>query len=159
MTETPRATGIEMVAEMDAAATMLRPLRLEILEHLTTPESASGLARRLGLPRQRLNYHLRKLEKAGLLEFVKAERKGNCIERFYRASARHYLISPDALGRVAPRGPAPSPPAAMQDRYSWVHLVALLGKALRDLTTLRPRADRAKQRLTTFSLHTEVRFA
>ena len=32
--------------------------------------SAAGLAKRIGIPRQKLNYHIRQLEKQGLVEEV-----------------------------------------------------------------------------------------
>ena len=35
---------------------------------LDQPDSAAGLARRLGVPRQKLNYHLRLLEDDGLVD-------------------------------------------------------------------------------------------
>jgi len=62
----------------------------------------AGLARKLGLPRQRLNYHLRALEDAGLVELVEERRKGNCFERLLRATARSFVISPEALGVLGP---------------------------------------------------------
>ena len=74
------------------------PVRQRLLAELAEPDSASGLARRLRLPRQRINYHLRALETAGLVELVEERRKGNCIERVVRATARAFVISPEALG-------------------------------------------------------------
>ncbi|KAB2955835.1 MAG: winged helix-turn-helix transcriptional regulator, partial [Thermoanaerobaculia bacterium] len=65
------------------------------------PATAAGLARRLGLPRQRVNYHLRELEKAGLVELVEERRRGNCVERLVRATARAFLLGPEALGAQA----------------------------------------------------------
>ena len=62
--------------------------RLRLVRELVEPDSAAGLAKRLGLPRQRLNYHLRELEAAGLLELVEERRRGNCVERIVRAVAR-----------------------------------------------------------------------
>jgi DNA-binding transcriptional ArsR family regulator len=136
---------------------MLKPLRLAILERLAEPDSATGLSRELGLPRQRLNYHLRQLEGVGLVTCVEERRKGNCVERLFQATARHYLISPSALGAVAP--PDPSSRAFDADRRSWSYLVTLLSKALRQLTQLRRGADRADKRLATVGLETRVRFA
>jgi len=149
----PPPPAVAVVSDLDQAAVIFQPLRLAILAELRAPDSAAGVARRLGLPRQRLNHHLRELERAGLVRFVEERRKGNCIERLYRASAEGYLISPEALGPVSPAVP-PSP-----ERFSWAHLVARLGKALRDLATLRRRADETEQHLVTFALDTRIRFA
>ncbi len=150
--------GVAVVGDVGAASAMLKPLRLELLERLVEPESATGLARALGLPRQRLNYHLRELERAGLIRCVEERPRGGFVERLYRASARHYLIGPEALGRVAPPAPGAEERGA-RDRFSWSYLLALLGKALRDLAVLRRRADRAGKRLATVGVETRVRFA
>lgn len=146
--------GVRVVREARQAVVMLKPPRPEILEQLRDPDSASGLARRMELPRQRLNHHLRELEKAGLVELVEERRKGNCFERVMRSVARYFVISPEALGAVGA-----DEPERFRDRYSWSYLAAVAGKALSDLATLRRRADRAGKRLATFTLETEIRFA
>lgn len=154
----PSPPGVAVVEGLVAASAMLKPLRLEVLGRLAEPGSATSLAKTLGLPRQRLNYHLRELEKAGLIRCVEERRRGGCVERLYRATARHYLIGPQALGGVAPPVPAAGERAA-RDRFSWSYLVALLGKALRELAALRRRADRAGRRLATVGAQTRVGFA
>lgn len=149
----PPRTALDVIAEPGRAAAMLQPLRLEILHQLREPDSAAGLARKLRLPRQKLNYHLRDLEKEKLLEFVEERRKGNCVERLMRATARYYVIDPAALGALA------ADPAQMQDRFSSAYLVAVAAQAIRDLAALREGATKAGKRLATFTLQTEVRFA
>jgi len=145
--------ALDLIQQPGRAATLLHPLRLRLLENLRQPESASGLARRLRLPRQKVNYHLRELEKARLVELVEERRKGNCIERVVRATARYYLINPAALGKLA------ADPAELQDRFSSAYLVAVAARAIGDLATLRQRAERAGKRLATFTLESQVRFA
>ena len=44
------------------------------------------MGRDLGLSRQKVNYHLRALEDAGLVEHVEDRRRGNCTERIVRAT-------------------------------------------------------------------------
>jgi DNA-binding transcriptional ArsR family regulator len=136
-----------------AASLLAHPLRLKVLEHLGKADSASGLARTLGVPRQVLNYHLKALESAGVVEFVEERPRRGLKERVMRATAQSYLISPEAMAAVEPD------PARLRDRFSWAYLVAAAGKIVRDLGILRDRADRAGQRLATFTLETEVRFA
>jgi len=145
--------ALDVIAEPARAAALLHPLRLEILEELREPDSASGLARRLHLPRQKVNYHLRELEKERLVELVEERRKGNCVERVVRASARYYLINPATLGHLA------ADPDKIKDRFSSAYLVALAARAIRDLAVLHQRAEKAGKRLATFSLQTEVRIA
>ena len=146
-------TAVETVGDPLRAATLLNPLRLAIVRELREPDSASGLARKLGLPRQKLNYHLRELENAGFLELVEERRKGNCTERMMRATATSYLIDPGALGSLGPD------PERIQDRFSASYLVALAARAIQELTTLKERAAQAGKKLPTLSLSTEIRFA
>ncbi|HBS28969.1 MAG TPA: transcriptional regulator [Phycisphaerales bacterium] len=130
------------------------PLRRRLLGALTDgPDSASGLARRFGMPRQKLNYHLREMEKAGLLRLVEERKKGNCTERVVQAVATHYLISPELLGELGPE------PERVRDRFSWGYLVAVASKAIRELAVLRRRADAVNKPLQTLTLQTEVRFS
>src|SRR5262245_49956550 len=107
---------LEVVDTFDRAAVLLDAERLGLLDALATPDSAAGIARRLGLARQGVNYHLRALEQAGLVQEVEQRRKGNCVERIVRRSATSYLISPAILGRLGPTGDAsgdPSSPAGL----------------------------------------------
>src|SRR4051794_12522803 len=128
--------SVQVVRGAEQAATMLsHPMRLELLEHLSEPDSASGLARRMGVPRQVVNYHLRALEEAGVVEFVEERPRGGMKERVMRSTARSYLISPEAMGAVEPD------PRRMRDRLSWAYLVAAVSKVMRDLGILRERAD------------------
>jgi len=143
---------LEVVERPEAAAAMLHPMRRRILEELAEPDSAAGLARRLGLPRQRLNHHLRELESAGLLRLVEERRKGNCLERLMRSTARSYVISPEALGALGA-----TDVRELQDRFSWAYLLSLAGRTIRELGILRRRADESGKRLATFSLEAEVR--
>ena len=105
------------------------------------------------IPRQKINYHLRELEKHGLIEQVEERKKGNCVERIVRATARHYLISPEALGNLA------ADPGQIQDRLSSTYLVAVAASTIRDLAVLRSKAEQTGKQLATFTLETNVRFA
>lgn len=145
--------AFNFVGNTAGASALLNPLRLQILERLREPDSASGLARLMKLPRQKLNYHLRELEKHGLVEPVEERKRGNCVERIVRATARYYLISPAALGNLA------TDPEQIQDRFSSTYLVAVAARAIHDLAVLRTRAEKAGKKLATFTLETDVKFA
>lgn len=147
------STPVELIHSPSQAAAMLDPIRMQLLDRLREPDSAAGLARKMKLPRQKLNYHLRELEKEGLLELVEERRKGNCIERVLRATARSFVIDPAVLGNLGAN------PRELQDSFSSSYLIALAAKAIRDVAGLRARAQRAGKRLATFSLQSEVRFA
>jgi len=147
------ALPIEVVQGPERAAALLDPIRLRILEGLAEPDSAAGVARRLGLPRQRVNYHLHELEKHELVRFVEERRKGNCVERIVRATARSYVVSPEALGTLG------ADPARVQDRFSLAYLVAVSARAINELAVLRERSERAGKKVATLTVDTEVRFA
>jgi DNA-binding transcriptional ArsR family regulator len=146
-------TALQVIRDPRAAASALDPARLAILEKLDEPNSAAGLAREAGIPRQKLNYHLRQLEKEGLVEFVEERRKGNCVERIVRATARQYLISPEALGKLG------SSSEEARDRFSAAYLASAAGRTIRDLAAVRARADAHGKRIATLTLEGEVRFA
>jgi DNA-binding transcriptional ArsR family regulator len=150
----PAAPGqLAVIASAERAAALLDPLRIRLLAELREPDSAAGLARRLRLPRQKVNYHVRELEKQRLVELVGRRRRGNCTARILRATARSYVISPTALGGVG------ADPAAMRDRFSAAYLVAVAARAVREVGELGARAEKAGRRLATLTLETEVRFA
>jgi DNA-binding transcriptional ArsR family regulator len=144
---------LEVVAVPARAVALLHPVRAELLEHLQEPDSASGLARRLDRPRQTVNYHLRELEREGLVGLVGERRRGSVTERLVRATARSYLIDPDALGPVGAR------PGDIRDRFSAAYLLATAAQVIRDLALLHRRATQAGKRLATFTLETELGFA
>lgn len=147
-------TALDLIHDPARAAALLHPLRLRIMAELRQPGSAAGLARKLNLPRQKLNYHLRELEQEGYLELQEERRRGNCTERILRTTARSYLLVPTALGALA------TPLSGeVRDRFSSAYLVAVCARAIRDLATLRSRAAKAGKRLATLTLQTEIRLA
>ena len=93
---------VAVIGDPAAAEVSLDPVRARLLAELGEPASATMLAARVGLPRQKVNYHLRALERHGLVELVEERRKGNCTERVLRATAASYVISPAALAAVQP---------------------------------------------------------
>ena len=93
---------VTVIDDPAAAEASLDPIRARLLSALAEPGSATTLATRTGLTRQKANYHLRALERHGLIELVEERRKGNCTERVLQATAASYVISPTALSAVAP---------------------------------------------------------
>ncbi|HKP28225.1 MAG TPA: helix-turn-helix domain-containing protein [Gemmatimonadales bacterium] len=147
------AAPLRVVHQAGPATSLLDPTRLRILRALEHPDSAAGLARRLGVPRQKLNYHLRLLENEGLVELVEERKKRNCTERVMRAVARSYLISPAALGALAAN------PDRIEDRASSAYLVATAARVITEVSSAREGAERAGKKLPTLTLHADVRFA
>ncbi|TDD99079.1 ArsR/SmtB family transcription factor [Jiangella asiatica] len=144
---------VAVIEDPAAAEASLDPMRTRLLAALTEPGSATMLAARVGLPRQKVNYHLRTLERHGLVELVEERRKGNVTERLMRATAASYVISPVALAAVQP-DPSRSP-----DKLSARWLLALASRLVRDVGLLITASTRARQRVATFAIDGEVRFA
>ena len=149
----PRPIEIEVIGESERAHCLLHPARLQLLIELEEPASAVALARRLGLPRQRVNYHLRELEAQRLIEAVDERRRGSVVERLWQRTGHSYAISPAVLGALE------SDPRSVQDRFSSADQVALAARAVSELGRLEAGARAAGQRLPSIALETELRFA
>jgi DNA-binding transcriptional ArsR family regulator len=139
-----------------AAGVALDPVRGRLLAELREPGGASAatLAGRVGLPRQKVNYHLRTLEAHGLVKVESERRWGGLTERRMVAAARSYVVSPGAMGPVAP----PSDPGRQMDRLSAAYLVALAARVVREVGGLLRKSERLEKRLATLSIDAEVRF-
>jgi DNA-binding transcriptional ArsR family regulator len=144
---------VAVIEDPAAAGVTLDPMRARLLAELVEPASATMLAARVGLARQKVNYHLRELERHGLIELVEERKKGNVTERLLRATALSYVISPAVLAAVAP-DPARSP-----DRLSAGWLLAVAARLVREVGALIAGATRAGKPLATFGLDAAVRFA
>ncbi|MET8150219.1 winged helix-turn-helix domain-containing protein [Actinoplanes sp. NPDC049668] len=145
--------SIAVIEDPAAAAISLDPIRSRLLAELAVPGSATMLAAKVGLPRQKVNYHLRTLEQHGMIELVEERRKGNVTERMLRATAASYVISPATMSALAPD------PSREPDRLSARWLLAVAARLVRDVGELLTGAGRARQRVATFAIDGEVRFA
>ena len=143
---------VEVISDPAAAAIALEPVRSRLLSELAEPASAAALASRLGMPRQKINYHLRTLEEHRLVEVAEKRKWGGLTERLLVATASSYVVSPSAMGPVA------SDPGRTVDRLSAGYLIALAARVVREVSDLLRRAGKAGKRLPTLSVDTEIRF-
>ncbi|TLM74976.1 helix-turn-helix domain-containing protein [Pseudarthrobacter sp. NamB4] len=143
---------IAVIEDPATAEVSLDPIRARILRELVQPASATQLAVRVGLPRQKVNYHLKALEKHGLVELVEERRKGNVNERILQAAAASYLISPSALAPVSPD------PGRFSNHFSAFWLLALAARMVQEMGKLIAGAAAARQKLATFAVDGEVTF-
>jgi DNA-binding transcriptional ArsR family regulator len=142
----------DLVAEVPRAAALLHPLRLRILDSLREPDSAAGVARRLRIPRQRVNYHMRELARTNFLERAGQRRRRNMIERRYRTTAQGYILSPELLGKLGLALPQ------AEDAFSAAYLLGFLALAQAELGQATREAAQQNKRLATLSVTSELRF-
>jgi DNA-binding transcriptional ArsR family regulator len=140
------------VRDGNALAALAHPARVRILEMLREPASASEAARRLGEPRQRVNYHLKELERAGLVERVGERRVRNLVEVLYQAVARTFVVSPEVAWAD------PRRMQAMREQHSLETLVQLGERLERDAAALLDRAAFDGETIASASAVAEVRF-
>lgn len=125
----------------------LSPLRRQVLEALREPGSAVTLAPALGETRQNLNYHLRELEKAGLVELVEERSRRGFKERVVRATARAVLVDPEVAGDLD---------AATQDRFAADMLIATAARTVGHVAEMREQAQARGKRLLTFAIEADI---
>lgn len=143
---------VAVIENAASAAIALDPIRNRLLSELAEPASASTLAARLGIGRQKVNYHLTALESHDLVRVAETRQWGGLTERLMIATAASYVVSPAALGPVA------SDPARSADRLSAGYLIALAARVVREVGDLVRRATKHDKRLATLSIDTEIHF-
>jgi DNA-binding transcriptional ArsR family regulator len=147
-------SDVAVLEDPAAAAAALDPRRSRLLAALAAePASAAAVAARLDLPRQQVGHHLRALEEQGLVVEVGRRRHGGLTERVLAASASAYVVSPSALGAAG------SDPANVPDHQSAAYLLAVAGRAIREVGRLMRGARSAGKRLPTLTIDATVSFA
>jgi DNA-binding transcriptional ArsR family regulator len=143
---------IEVIGDPAAAVVALDPVRAKLLAELHEPASAATLATRVGLTRQKVNYHLRQLEAHGLVEVSETRVWGGLTERLLVATAAGYVVAPEPLG-------ARREQARDGDQLSVAYLIALAARVVREVGALARRAARGSRPLPVLALDSEIRFA
>jgi DNA-binding transcriptional ArsR family regulator len=148
----PEAQRVGVVDQADGVAALTHPVRIAALAALRTPDSAAGVARAIGYSRQLVNYHLKELERVGLVRAAGERRKGNFVEQLYQSVASTFVVSP----RLAWGGDARA--SALRDQASLEHLVALGERLQRDASELLDRAAFDGEEVASATVDAEVRF-
>jgi DNA-binding transcriptional ArsR family regulator len=143
---------VEVIQDAQTAIVALDPARSRLLSELVVPASAATLATRLGVARQKINYHLRALEARKLVHVAETRHWGGLTERLLQASAGEYLVAPTALGAAAAN------PARARDRLSAGYLIALAGRVVREVGDMLKRSAEQGKHLASLSIDTEIRF-
>lgn len=142
-----------MIQDPAAAVVALDPVRSRLLAELREPASAAALSARVGISRQKVNYHLRQLEAHGLVEAAGTRAWGGLTERLLVATAAGYVVSPEALGAAG------STPGRTRDRLAAAYVVALAARVVAEVGGMARNAVRQGKRLPVFGLDTDIRFA
>lgn len=130
---------------------LAHPIRLRILAALREPGSPAEAARHLGDARQKVNYHVKELERAGLVRRVGERRVGNLVESLYQAVAGTFLVSP----RVAWTDPRRV--GALADQIALETLVAAGERLQRAAALLLDRAAFEGEQIASATIEAELR--
>jgi DNA-binding transcriptional ArsR family regulator len=148
-----RVPQVHVVEAPDELSALAHPLRLRILEALRTAASAATVARAVGQSRQNVNYHLKELERAGLVRRAGERRKGNFIEALFEAVAPTIVISPRALWGDEQRADV------LKAQLSLENLVLIGERLSRDATVLLDQAAFDGAEIPSAAVEAEVHFA
>jgi len=143
---------LEVIHDPAAATVALEPVRSRLLAALTQPASAASVATKIGLTRQKANYHLNILQSQRLVKEAGQRKWGGLTERLFVASAASYVVAPGAMGLAS------TDPARTADRLSASYLIALAARIVQEVSDLVRRAGEAGKHLPTLSIDTEIRF-
>lgn len=79
---------IETIEQLRAMADMLRMRILDLLRE--RPMTVTQLGEVMGMAPAKVHYHVRELEKVGLLRLVETREKGGILEKYYQPIAREF---------------------------------------------------------------------
>jgi DNA-binding transcriptional ArsR family regulator len=144
---------VHSIREPEILQALAHPTRIALLEALREPGSAAAAARRIGQPRQRVAFHMKALEAAGLIERIGTRRNGNFIETLYQAKAQSFVVAPDATW-VDPRRLA-----TLEKQHALQTLVAVGERLQRDAIGLLDQAAFEDREIPSAAVTAELRFA
>ena len=138
-----------VITEPRQAALLTDPVKTRILERLSVPATTAELAKLMDMPRQRLGYHVRQLEQAGLVETVAETWRGNCVGRKLRSVAKRFVVAPAENDNETD---------IMQSRFSSARRVVQCARTIREIGQLAGDETEAARKLSSLALDTEVAF-
>ncbi|HEU5348655.1 MAG TPA: helix-turn-helix domain-containing protein [Ktedonobacterales bacterium] len=94
----PEVYELETLEQLRAIADELRSRIAEALTH--RPMTATQVAGMLGEKAAKVHYHVRELERVGLVRLVATHEKSGILEKYYRAVARTFTASKSLLVNV-----------------------------------------------------------
>lgn len=91
------------IEDVEQASALLKPTRIELIQQLDQPRTCPELAEIFGETAQKIYYHIKALEKAGLVEKIEERRVRGTVEGYYQAKARAYWLAPKLVGQIGGR--------------------------------------------------------
>jgi hypothetical protein len=147
--------GAAISGELASAAQarlLFQPLRLEILQQLAEPRSCGEVGAALGCSAQKVHYHVKALETAGLVRRV-GERKVRALtEGVYQAAAQRFWPGAALLHSLGGM-------AGAQDALSKSYLLGLAEELGSDAARLALGSSAEQQEQPTLSLSAQVALA
>ncbi|MCZ6888479.1 MAG: helix-turn-helix domain-containing protein [Gammaproteobacteria bacterium] len=142
-----------VLADLKQIQALAHPIRVRVLDALRSPNSAAGVARAIGGSRQNVNYHLKELERAGLVRHAGERRKGNFVEQLFQSIAKRFVVSSRFAWDQERLG------TALADQASLARLQDLGETLQRDAAGLIDRAAFDGEEIPSATVDAEVRFA
>lgn len=124
---------VRYIEEIEQALALLKPQRLEILKRLAEPRTCPELAAIFDDSPQKIYYHVKALEAAGLADKIAERRVRGTVEGIYQARARSYWLAPSLVGQIGS-------PAQARDQASLRVLLALAEAVTDDVGKLGERS-------------------
>jgi DNA-binding transcriptional ArsR family regulator len=143
---------VAVIEDAAKARAMLPPLRQQILAAAQEPASSTAIAAALGLPRQRVNYHVRALARAGFLRRAGRRQRRGLVEQRWVASAKSVIVAPKLVAGLAPD------PQALGPEIGPAYLLALATAIQREVAAGARATRRRGKGLATLAVDTELRF-
>ena len=88
------------IEDVEQAAALLKPIRIDILKQMERPRTCPELAADFGESAQKIYYHVKALQNAGLVDKVEEKRVRGVVEGHYQARARSYWLAPALVGQI-----------------------------------------------------------
>ncbi|GAB3655247.1 hypothetical protein GCM10027589_14370 [Actinocorallia lasiicapitis] len=116
---------------MEQAEVLFKPQRVEVLRLLAEPRTCGEVGEILGQSKQRVYYHVKVLEEAGLVVRVSERKVRGVHEGIYQAAARAYWMSPRLVGHLGGL-------RRVQDAMSLGYLLDLVEEVQCDVAAIDP---------------------
>jgi DNA-binding transcriptional ArsR family regulator len=142
------ATELQLCTPQQAR-TLLQPLRVELLRLLAEPRGIRELAELLGASPQKVHYHLKSLEAAGLVRKVARRKVRALTESIYQAVAASFAPSPEVLAMLGGG-------SRTRDSLSKSYLLALAEDLVADAAKLALSSEAEAQEHPTLSIAAHV---